>query len=58
LDLAAGGGISVPLGQGSADFPELIGMLEDVEYRGYFVVGRADSTIEELEQGVEYLRGL
>ena len=58
LDLAAGRGISVPLGQGSADFPELIGMLEDVEYRGYFVVGRADSTIGELEQGVEYLRGL
>ncbi len=58
LDLAAGRGISVPLGQGSADFPELLGMLEDVEYRGPFVVGRADSTIDELAQGVEYLRNL
>lgn len=58
LDLAAGRGISVPLGQGSADFPELIGMLEDVEYRGYYIVGRADSSGEELVQGVGYLRGL
>ncbi len=58
LDLAAGRGIAVPLGQGSADFPELLGMLEDVEYRGYFIVGRADSTIGELQHGVEYLRNL
>ncbi len=58
LDLAAGRGISVPLGQGSADFPELIGLLEDVEYRGYYVVGRAEAKIGEVVQGVEYLRNL
>ena len=55
LDLAAGRGVSVPLGQGTADFPNLIGMLEDVQYRGPFVVGRQDSTIGELQQGIEYL---
>lgn len=58
LDLAAGRGLSVPLGQGTADFPELIGMLEDVQYRGRYVVGRPDSTHEELQQGVDYLKHL
>lgn len=40
LDLAAGRGLSVPLGQGTADFPQIIGLLEDVQFRGPFVVGR------------------
>lgn len=58
LDLAAGRGVSVPLGQGTADFPELIGRLEELPYRGRYVVGRADSTPEELRQGVEYLQNI
>ena len=58
LDLAAGRGLSVPLGQGTADFPELIGLLEDVQYRGRYIVGRGESTIDELQQGVDYLRNL
>ena len=58
LDLSAGRGIMVGLGQGTADFPELIGLLEDTQYRGRYVVGRADSSINELQQGVQYLRNL
>jgi sugar phosphate isomerase/epimerase len=58
LDLAAGRGLMVPLGQGIADFPAMIGHLEDIQYRGRYVVGRADSSIEELQQGLEYLRNL
>lgn len=58
IDLAAGRGISVPLGQGIADFPQLIGLLEETQYRGRFVVGRPDSTIGELQQGIEYLKNL
>ncbi len=58
LDLSAGRGIHVPLGQGTADFPQLLGMLEDIQYRGHFVVGRGDSSVEELQQGVEYLRNM
>tara|TARA_R110002049_G_scaffold285698_1_gene466771 strand:- start:193784 stop:194524 length:741 start_codon:yes stop_codon:yes gene_type:complete len=58
LDLAAGRGLEVPLGQGTADFPELIGMLEEFQYRGHYVVGRSDSNVEELQQGVEYLKAL
>ncbi|TWU22413.1 Xylose isomerase-like TIM barrel [Novipirellula galeiformis] len=62
IDLAAGRGLSVPLGQGTADFPELLGMLEDFQFRGPFVVGRremaAETVLEELTQGVAYLRNL
>ncbi len=58
LDLSAGRGINVPLGQGTADFPHLLGMLEDIQYRGHFVVGRGDSSVEELQLGIEYLRNL
>ena len=58
LDLAAGRGIAVRLGQGTADFPELIGKLEDIQYRGRYVVGRADSNLAEIQQGIEYLKNL
>ena len=58
IDLAAGRGIAVPLGQGVADFPELIGMLEDVQYRGRYVVGRVDSPLHELADGISYLKEL
>lgn len=58
LDLAAGRGLMVPLGQGTADFPELIGELEEIPYQGRYIVGRADATPAELRQGVEYLRNL
>ncbi len=58
LDLSAGRGIAVPLGQGTADFPELIGQLEDVQFRGRYVVGRPGSNVSEVEQGIQYLRNL
>ena len=62
LDLAAGRGLSVPLGQGTADFPELIGLLEDIQYRGDYVIGRhemaPERALEELQQSVSYLRSL
>lgn len=58
LDLAAGRGLMVPLGQGTADFPQLIGLLEDVQYRGRYVVGRSESSLNELQHGIEYLRNL
>ncbi|TWU58845.1 Xylose isomerase-like TIM barrel [Rubripirellula tenax] len=58
IDLAAGRGIGVPLGQGIADFPNLIGLLEEHRYRGRYVVGRADSSIGELSQSIEYLQNL
>ena len=62
LDLAAGRGIRVPVGQGTADFPNLIGQLEDLPYRGPYVVSSpaTDPTtaLREIAASVHYLRGL
>ncbi len=62
VDLAAGRGIAVPLGRGIADFPEILGKLEDRQYRGHFVLGRPgvdeEDAVNELSQGIEYLRNL
>lgn len=58
LDLAAGRGVAVPLGLGSADFPELIGKLEDHQYRGRFVLGRNGSNMAEINQDLQFLREL
>lgn len=62
LDLSAGRGLTVPLGQGIADFPNLIGKLEDIPYRGVFTVGRPsmepETAVDELRRSAEYLSNL
>ncbi len=58
-DLAQGRGIEVPLGQGTADMPEILSLLEDHRYRGWFVVGRKQAgTAHELGPALQYLRNL
>ncbi len=59
-DLARGRGLEVPLGRGSADFPALLGALEEHAYRGYFTVARehAEDPIYEIGSAVKYLRSL
>ena len=59
-DLALGRGIEVPLGQGSAEFPELLGLLEEQQYRGYLTVSRRDASnpIAAVRQSLEFLRNL
>jgi sugar phosphate isomerase/epimerase len=59
-DLAQGRGLEVPLGRGSVDFAELIGSLEEHQYRGFYTVERRQSTdpIYEIGQAVKYLRSL
>lgn len=58
LDLAEGRGISVPIGEGTADYPQIMASLEDVGFRGHFTVGRKDSAAHELGQGLKYLGNL
>ncbi len=58
VDLAAGRGVKVPVGEGTADFPQILASLEDVGFNGPVVVGREDSTPAELRQGMEYLGNL
>lgn len=59
-DLARRRGIEVPLGRGSADFPALLGQLEESDYRGYFTIARENSDDPEFEigQAVKYLKSL
>ena len=61
VDLAAGRGIHVPVGQGTADFPSILAMLEDFQFAGHVLVG---DDVDEADAGArataaaEYLRNL
>jgi sugar phosphate isomerase/epimerase len=59
-DLALGRGVEVALGQGSADFPEVLALLEEQQYRGYITVARHDSSapLADVRQAIEFLRNL
>lgn len=57
-DLAQGRGLEVALGRGSVDFPQLIGTLEEHEYRGYFTIEReqSDDPLRDVRRAAQYLR--
>jgi sugar phosphate isomerase/epimerase len=59
-DLAQGRGLEVPLGRGSADFPAILGALEEFGYQGYFTIERekCDDPVTEVGQAVQYLKQL
>jgi sugar phosphate isomerase/epimerase len=59
-DLAQRRGVEVALGRGSAELPELLGILEEHQYRGYFTIERenANDPVLEIGQAVQYLRNL
>ena len=59
-DLARGRGVEVPLGRGAADYPALLGALEERNYRGYFTVQRtgAEDPAFEIGQSMKYLQSL
>jgi sugar phosphate isomerase/epimerase len=58
--LAIGRGLEVPLGRGVADFPTLLGVLEERDYRGYFTLERTGGSdpVFEIGQGVKFLKSL
>jgi sugar phosphate isomerase/epimerase len=59
-DRARGRGQRVALGRGMADWPALLGALEQQDYRGDFTIERSDAedAAYELESAVKYLRSL
>ena len=59
-DLASGHGVEVELGRGTADFPELLRMLEEFESRYWVTIERRDSRqpVEDIGNAVRYLRAL
>jgi len=59
-DFAEGRGVETPLGRGTADFPALMGVLEDFGYRGYFTIDRqhSEDPVTDFGNAVKYLRNL
>ena len=59
-DVARRRGMETPLGHGSVEFPELVGILEEHKYRGYFTVERENSEdpVHDIGQAVKYLLSL
>ena len=59
-DRSQGRGIETLLGRGSADFSELVAILEQQHYSGYYTVERQQprDAQAEVRQAVEYLRNL
>jgi len=59
-DLAQGRGLEVPLGRGIADFPNLLGTLEEYNYQGYMTIEReqCQDPVAEISAAVDYLRTL
>jgi sugar phosphate isomerase/epimerase len=59
-DRARGRGQRVALGRGMADWPALLGALEEQDFRGDFTIERADADnpAYELESAVKFLRSL
>jgi sugar phosphate isomerase/epimerase len=59
-DLARGRGLEVPLGSGTVDFPELLGILEEHRYGGYFTIDRQTSgdAVTEVAQAIQFLTSM
>jgi len=59
-DLARGRGMEVPLGQGAAQFPELLGLLENHRYRGFLTIEyrASDEPARDIQMAIQYLRNL
>lgn len=59
-DLARGRGMQVPLGRGTADFPQILGVLEQSRYQGWFLLEStgSESALPELMNAVSYLKAL
>jgi sugar phosphate isomerase/epimerase len=59
-DLARGQSVETALGQGSAEFPELLGILEEHQYRGYITIARRETNnpVADIRQALEFLRNL
>jgi sugar phosphate isomerase/epimerase len=51
-------GEPAPLGEGTADFPALLGVLEQAAYRGYFTIehASAEDPLREIPAAIRYLR--
>ncbi|MEQ1829868.1 MAG: sugar phosphate isomerase/epimerase family protein [Pirellula sp.] len=59
-DRSRGRGTEVPLGRGMAEFPEIIAVLEEHHFSGYFVVENDNprNPIDEIAMSVQFLKNI
>lgn len=59
-DLSRGRGLEVPVGRGSVDFPQILGVLEEQHYAGWYLVDRLNSPdpVTEIGHAISFLRAL
>jgi sugar phosphate isomerase/epimerase len=59
-DFTTGGNLEVQLGRGSADFPALLGQLEEFDYRGWLTIesGRSQAPLDDAANAVKFLRAI
>jgi sugar phosphate isomerase/epimerase len=59
-DLATRRVVETPVGQGSLDFPELLAILEEADYRGYFTIERSggEASVRNIQLAMQYLKSL
>jgi sugar phosphate isomerase/epimerase len=59
-DLAMRRGVETALGRGSVDWQEVLSLLEEAEYRGWFTIERRDSNnpIAEIGDAVKFLKSI
>lgn len=53
-------GVEVEIGRGSAEFPEILGVLEEHNYTGWYIIDRPPSArvVAEVENAASYLKAL
>lgn len=58
--LAQGRGSEVEIGRGSVDFPAILGILEEHDYRGYLTIARHDAAdpLFETRRAIQFLKSL
>jgi sugar phosphate isomerase/epimerase len=59
-DLAQHRGIEVEIGRGSAEFPEILGVLEELRYSGWYVIDRPSNSnvLWEISNAISFLKAL
>jgi sugar phosphate isomerase/epimerase len=59
-DLSVGRGLETQLGRGTADFPAILGALEEHNYRGWFSIrrGPCEDPAQEIGDAVQFLRSI
>jgi sugar phosphate isomerase/epimerase len=61
VDLSAGRGVTVPIGQGTADYPEILAELENRGFSGHLIVGEDQphpEALQRLADTIGYLQNL